>query len=157
VRTKLTISSSVQLWSRRVQSSFAFASTSLSESSITPPDSHVNVTLWSHPYLMPSSAQCKATRADIDLAIRNGVSCSTVYRRLHAGWTKEEAVSTPTRRTDTAKQKRSKLYGMKRGRSRRYRLPKDWEDTFAIAVAESGRNESDWVAEAIGFRLGLVD
>lgn len=82
----------------------------------------------------------------------HSISTQTYRNRIRAGWSRTKAKLTPSRES-----KEHAFPDIPRGKSRAFKLPADWETDFDVEVAFSGLTVSDWVAVAIGEKLGKID
>ena len=80
------------------------------------------------------------------------ISKESYSYRIRQGWDPTKAKFMPSRQD-----KKPAFPDIPRGRSWAFKLPADWENDFEVEVAFSGMTISDFVAVAIGEKLGKID
>ncbi|WP_146131502.1 hypothetical protein [Merismopedia glauca] len=89
------------------------------------------------------------------LAKKNGISVTTVYKRLQRGWDIDKAISEQPRENKRQRDRNDEglFTGVGKGKTRTFKIPKQWDEKLDLAIADSDLTLSEWVAEVIVNKL----
>ena len=86
-----------------------------------------------------------------EVARKNGIPHTTVYNRLRAGWSVEDAITKPSqKRKIRAKRNEDGVFeSIGKGKGRAFTLDEEWETALEKAIADSGLSQSEWVEKVV--------
>ena len=87
---------------------------------------------------------------ELAIAEKNGIPKVTVYKRLDRGWDVQKAITKSPRKTgNKQRDEEGQFTGVGKGQVRSFTLPVEWDEKLTVAIADSGKSQTEWLEETI--------
>lgn len=100
-----------------------------------------------------SVERIELTEEEWAVAAANKIPKVTVYKRLQRGWSLEDAITKPTRKTAAKRNKSGLFEGKGKGKARAFQMPAERDEELDAAIAASGLSQSEFCANIIAAEL----
>jgi hypothetical protein len=83
------------------------------------------------------------------IAEEKGIPAVTVYKRLKRGWDLEKAITEPTRVSNRQRDNSGEFVDIGKGQTWRFSMSQEWDELLEKAIADSGMNQYDFIAQIV--------